>query len=229
MEEKIMVYHGSKNIIEKPSFGYGNPKNDYGLAFYCTRNEDMAKEWACQEQEDGFSNCYELMTRGLQILDLDGGDYHILNWLAILLENRTFRMNSDMAYSGAKYIFENFLPDYKRYDAIIGYRADDSYFSFANAFLNNMISLERLEKAMFLGNLGEQIAIKSEEAFSKLTFIEANRADKMVYFPKRMARDQEARVSFFANRYIDEGTYLVDILRQKWRNDDERIQRIILR
>ena len=37
----------------------------------------------------------------------------------------------------------------------IGYRADDSYFSFANAFLNNTISLEQLRKAMYLGKLGK--------------------------------------------------------------------------
>ena len=40
---------------------------------------------------------------------------------------------------------------------IIGYRADDSYFSFANAFLNNTLSLEQLKEAMYLGKLGEQV------------------------------------------------------------------------
>lgn len=37
---------------------------------------------------------------------------------------------------------------------IRGYRADDSYFSFATAFLNNTISLAQLEKA-FDGINGE--------------------------------------------------------------------------
>ncbi|MBR2627880.1 MAG: DUF3990 domain-containing protein, partial [Peptococcaceae bacterium] len=40
---------------------------------------------------------------------------------------------------------------------MIGYRADDSYFSFANAFLNNTLSLRQLEKAMMLGKHGEQV------------------------------------------------------------------------
>ncbi|MDD6638271.1 MAG: DUF3990 domain-containing protein [Lachnospiraceae bacterium] len=97
----------------------------------------------------------------LTILNLDGGDYHILNWLAILLENRTFRMNSDLMLQGKDYIRSVFLPDYQEADVIIGYRADDSYFSFANAFLNNALSLERLQQAMVLGKLGEQIAVRS--------------------------------------------------------------------
>ena len=32
-----LLYHGSSAVIEKPVFGAGNPHNDYGLAFYCTR------------------------------------------------------------------------------------------------------------------------------------------------------------------------------------------------
>ena len=32
----------------------------------------------------------------------------------------------------------------KNYDVIIGYRADDSYFAFAQDFLNNAISLNTL-------------------------------------------------------------------------------------
>ena len=43
---------------------------------------------------------------------------------------------------------------------VIGYRADDSYFSFARAFVNNEISLEQLSYAMRLGKLGELVCIK---------------------------------------------------------------------
>ena len=31
MEQKLVVYHGSNKIIEKPIFGAGNPRNDYGF------------------------------------------------------------------------------------------------------------------------------------------------------------------------------------------------------
>ncbi|MBQ5473037.1 MAG: DUF3990 domain-containing protein, partial [Treponema sp.] len=39
------MYHGSKSIIEKPVFGFGKVRNDYGLGFYCTEELSMAKEW----------------------------------------------------------------------------------------------------------------------------------------------------------------------------------------
>lgn len=164
----------------------------------------------------------------MTILNLDGGDYHILNWLAILLENRTFRMNSDLMLQGKDYIRSVFLPDYQEADVIIGYRADDSYFSFANAFLNNALSLERLQQAMVLGKLGEQIAVRSQKAFEKLRFVSAEHVDRTVYYLKKRMRDEKARFDFFSMRQsVGKGTYLMDIIRQQWRNEDERIQPII--
>jgi len=154
-----------------------------------------------------------------------------LNWLAILLENRKFRVNDGIAASAKQYLLKNFLIDYRKYDVIKGYRADDSYFSFATAFLNNIISLEKLEKAMQLGKLGEQVVAVSERAFDSFSFVKAEPAAKEIYYPQKMARDTVARESFFKERESNlllTGTYMLDILREEWKADDERLQRIIL-
>lgn len=227
-ESVLTIYHGSKFIIEQPEWGKGNPHNDYGLAFYCTENLELAGEWACSEMMDGYVNAYRMDMSDLKLLNLDAGDYHILNWLAILLENRTFRMSSDLMVQGMDYIRSAFLPKYKEADIIIGYRADDSYFSFANAFLNNALSLERLQQAMLLGHLGEQVAIRSQNAFERLQFVSAEHVDRTVYYPKKRMRDEKARADFSVmKRSVGDGTYLMDIIRQQWGNEDERLQRII--
>lgn len=88
----MIIYHGSTNIISSPEYGSGRPDNDYGSGFYCTETEEMAKEWACAKGTDGFANQYSFDMQGLSVLYLTGGEYHILNWLAILLENRTFSL-----------------------------------------------------------------------------------------------------------------------------------------
>ena len=196
MSEKLTVYHGSSNVIEIPKFGAGKPYNDYGLGFYCTESIELAKEWACSVESDGFANQYTLDMSGLSVLQLNNGEYHILNWLAVLLENRKFRIGGEIAQRAAEYIAEHFMVDYKQYDVIIGYRADDSYFSFASAFLNNTISLPQLESAMVLGKLGEQVVVKSERAFASLDFTEAFGAPKELYYPKKLARDTAAREEF---------------------------------
>ena len=57
---KLTIYHGSPEIIEKPQFGKGKTYNDYGRGFYCTEHIELAKEWACTEDVDGFVNKYEV-------------------------------------------------------------------------------------------------------------------------------------------------------------------------
>lgn len=226
MNESIRIYHGSAQIIEKPQYGYGNKYNDYGMAFYCTESIDLAKEWAVTETMDGYANQYFLNTDGLRVLDLSDNNYNILNWLSILLDNRVFSVSSELASEAKKYLLTEFLPDYKSYDVIKGYRADDSYFSFANAFIQNALPLERLSEVMRLGKLGEQYAIRSSKAFSKLTFVEYHIADKEVYYPIKNTRDFNARSEYQKSyKGITEGTFMMDILRGKWRDDDVRIPR----
>ena len=230
MEKKKEIYHGSANIIEQPVWGAGNPKNDYGLGFYCTPDAELAKEWATTEKENGFSNQYLLDMTDLSVLNLNSGQYHILNWIAVLLENRIFRLREDVAVRAKEYILENFWVDYKKYDIVNGYRADDSYFSYANSFLNNTLSLDKLEKAMLYGNLGEQIVLRTQKAFTQLSFQRAETVDKEIYYPKKLARDTEAREAFRKDRQvgeIEEGIYVMDIVRGRWKDDDVRLQRRI--
>lgn len=229
--DKVTIYHGSSKIIEKPAYGIGNPNNDYGLGFYCTESIELAKEWACSTETDGYANQYTLELDGLSVLSLTGGQYSILNWLFVLLENRKFRISSAIARQAKEYIFENFAIDYRHYDIIKGYRADDSYFSFANAFLNNTISIAQLEKAMVLGKLGEQVVIMLERAFDAIRFVDAIPAPKEIYLAKKLARDTAAREEFKKEREkgsIFTEKYVLDIIREGWKNDDPRLQRVVL-
>ena len=133
--EKI-IYHGSDHIIEKPKFGYGKPYNDYGVGFYCTENPNMAKEWGVGIDHNGYSNQYKIECDGLTILDLNAPGCTMLHWLTILLENREFDASTPLASEAKEYLMNTFHLDYKFADIIIGYRADDSYFSFASDFIN---------------------------------------------------------------------------------------------
>lgn len=222
----MTIYHGSQNKILAPIFGQGKPYNDYGLGFYCTENLELAKEWACAVGKDGFANKYELNTDGLSILYLNDKQYHILNWLSILLENRSFNISEGISSRAKQYILEHFLPDYKKYDVIIGYRADDSYFSYASDFVENALSLEDLSTAMKLGKLGEQVVLMTKKAFDSLTFMEAIPASGEEYFQKYKERDSKARSEYRdlkKESNPEEGTYVMDIIRQKWENNDARL------
>ena len=110
------IYHGSKDIIEKPKFGYGKPYNDYGLGFYCTDSIEMAKEWGVSIDRDGYANIYDIDMSSLAILDLNDENYGILHWLAVLLKNREFDAVSPLAAEAKEYISNTFKIDYSSAD-----------------------------------------------------------------------------------------------------------------
>lgn len=227
MKKQIIIYHGSQQIREKPTYGLGNPKNDYGLGFYCTEILELAKEWGVEDGSDGYSNKYELNTSSLTCLDLSSKKYNILHWITILLKNRVFDLKSDIAKAGKDYLVEHFSVPYETYDIIKGYRADDSYFSFAESFLNNTISCQRLSQALRLGNLGEQIVLKSERSFSHIKFLGYELAPAEIYYPLRRQRNEKARLDFLSDKqgaYNPNALYLNDILRGGVSLDDPRLR-----
>jgi len=223
---RLTLYHGSSEIIEKPLFGKGKTYNDYGKGFYCTESEELAKEWACTEDVDGYANQYEIETSGLNVLNLSSDEYTMLHWLAILMNYRKLRLATPVMKRGAEWLKENFLIDIKPYDIIIGYRADDSYFSFARAFVNNEISLKQLNYAMRLGKLGEQFVLKSEKAFEAIQFVGYKSADNTIYYARRKARDEEARAAFMAELEQEDmdGLFMRDIIREGVTADDTRLR-----
>lgn len=224
--DKIIIYHGSSAIIERPEYGKGKPYNDYGLGFYCTESLDLAKEWAVGDRRDGYANKYELSLSGLNILNLSDKSFNVLHWITILLQNRVFTLKSDISKLGRDYLISHFALPVSNFDIIKGYRADDSYFAYAESFLNNTISVKRLSESLKLGNLGEQIVLKSQKAFSLLRFLGYEIADSDTYYPLRRERNDRARLEFLSNRRgtpAPDDLYLADIIRGV-NSDDPRLQ-----
>lgn len=221
------LYHGSSDVIERPRFGYGKPYNDYGLGFYCTESLELAKEWGVSLERSGYANCYELECDGLQILDLNRSEFCILHWLSVLLENREFDVPSGLALEAKEYILTNFAVNYKDCDAIIGYRADDSYFSFAQDFINGTISYRQLNSAMHLGKLGQQFVLKSQGAFDCIRFTGFEVASSEEWYGKKMLRDKSARREYFSverGRRQRGDLYITQIMDEEMRADDPRLR-----
>mgnify|MGYP003473064086 FL=1 len=221
------LFHGSPNIIEKPIYGYGKPYNDYGLGFYCTDSLPMAKEWGVGKDKDGYANCYELECDGLRILNLNTTDYCILHWLTILLKNREFDIPSGLALEAKEYLLANFSVEYEDYDAIIGYRADDSYFSFAQDFINGTISYRQLNNAMHLGKLGQQFVLKSKTSFDRIQYIGSELATSSEWYAKKIQRDKTARREYFSverNRRERGDLYIMQIIDEEMTSDDARLR-----
>lgn len=223
---KLILYHGSPSILEHPVFGKGKAYNDYGKGFYCTEHIELAKEWACSENIDGFTNRYEIDLSHLKVLNLSSDDFTVLNWLAILMLHRKTRLSTPLSKRGKDYLIQNFLPEFQSYDVMVGYRADDSYFSFARSFVSNEISLKQLTYAMKLGKLGEQFVLKSQKAFETIRFLDYEIADNTIYYAKRKARDDKAREAY--NKELEkedlDGIFMRDMIREEIKPNDPRLR-----
>lgn len=222
----ITIFHGSVSILKQPAYGKGKPHNDYGRGFYCTESLKLAKEWAVDENRDGYANIYALDLQNLKILNLSGKGFTVLHWITLLLQHRVFNLKTDISKLGKQYLVAHFSLSSQNYDIIKGYRADDSYFAYAESFLNNTISVKRLSEALRLGNLGEQIVLMSEKAFDNLRFLGYEIADAATYYPLRKERNDRARMEFLSNRRdapTPNDLYLNDIIRGI-PADDPRLQ-----
>lgn len=228
----IKLLHGTDHIIKIPDYSLGKPHNDYGQGFYCTEDVEMAKEWACKENKNGFVNEYNFNTDGLSVLNLLDGKHSVLNWIALLLKNRIFTLQDEIAIDARNYIIEHFSVNLGDYDVVIGYRADDSYFSYAQSFVGNTLPLRSLNRALKLGKLGAQTVLISERAFTQIEFVDAAPVNKEIYYPKFLSRDTTARTTYQKeikkSRSYRDDIFVMDILREEIKNDDPRIQRIIL-
>lgn len=92
--------------------------------------------------------------------------------------------------------------------------------------MNNTITVDQLGRSMRLGNLGEQIVLKSERAFKSIRFAGFERAPQALYGPLAKERDEAARVQYreLLAENPFEGIRIVDIVREGMTENDPRLQ-----
>ena len=211
----MKLYHGSKLTIAKPIYAGSKKDNDYGPAFYLTKDLESAHEWACRNDTIGIFNEYELNTRGLKILDLaDKTQYSLLNWLAILLHYRTLEQSFKKSFSKRlKLIEDRFFIDVSKYDLVIGYRADDAYYRFPLDFVRGNITLEQLEYSFNLGELGIQYVITSQKGINNITLIKSFISEDK-YIRRYFNAVDRASKAFDSLDKDEEGPRIFDILKE---------------
>ena len=201
-----VLYHGSEFIIKEPEYLKGNVHNDYGIGFYCTTNKELAKEWAAKRTGKGYINKYSLRDDRLKILDLTKPPFNnVLYWVSLLMHNRELSSNLRNNYPREiKYLEEKYLLNVSEYDVVIGYRADDSYFHFPEAFVKSEITLESLNSIFKAGDLGKQYVLISKKAFKLIKFIDFQEVfenSKEDYYKRKSGADKTVKELLEQDRY----------------------------
>ena len=217
----MIIYHGSKQTIIKPLCKGSNKSNDYGPAFYVTKDLESAKSWACRNNTVGIVSKYCLdnsVYNKFKVLDLtDKTKYSVLNWIAILLHFRTldsyFVRNNELVLFWLK----KYYIDVDDYDVIVGFRADDAYFRFPIRFISNDLAFEDLEEVFLSGSLGVQYAFISDNAIDSLKYVESIECDDS-FLGHYYSLVKEASKSFdvLINKPRDPNkTYILDLMRKE--------------
>lgn len=223
---KRILFHGSDRIIAAPVFGAGKAGNDFGIGFYCAENRQTASEWAVTHRANGFVNRYSIETDGLRVINLNSPEYCILHWLAVLLNHREFDAVSSGVYQAKDYIRSVFRVEYQSCDCLIGFRADNSNFMFAQDFIDGKISYSDFNNSVRLGDTGRQFVIKSNRAFDRMIFEGYETARHADIYPAAAARDRLALEKRSCSKRVHaaEPVYINDIISQNIMPFDSRLQ-----
>lgn len=79
---------------------------------------------------------------------------------------------------------------------------------------------------MQLGDLGNQIVLKSPKAFGGIKFIGSEEVESKIWYPRKLKRDEEAQNKYHSadKGYIRSDVYIIHILEEEMTIEDERIQ-----
>lgn len=78
---------------------------------------------------------------------------------------------------------------------------------------------------------GYDAVLMTPKAFDSIEFMDSIAAPKEIYLPQKLARDTAAREDFRKEKgrgSLLTEKYILDIIREGWKNDDPRLQRIVL-
>lgn len=214
----ILLYHGNKDKTMIPTFGKGKGDSDFGQGFYTTPSKDLGCEWAYSSYTFGtvgYLHTYNLDIEGLNVFDFTQEDS--LCWVAEILSHR--KLKTDLLGDQAEIVTDHinkFILTYKRdtsaADVIVGYRADDSYFKYAADFIKGILYRETLDKALYLGDLGLQVFLKSPVAFDHLKLLGVVEVDQK-YAEFYRKRDTRARSAYEQVKKQKGKTTILDYIR----------------
>ena len=205
---KLIIYHGSDNIIDNPSHEGGRKFSDFGIGFYATTNIEMAKSWATRRNDKpAYVNKYMFNVDGLNSLtfDLD------IHWILFIAYNRGLILND-----GINDILNKRYENIDEYDVIIGPTADDRMFDTLNLFFNNNITIDHCLNALNSMDLDIQYNIRIKTGIDAVAFsssIELDELDKVYYSNEVKAKRDimNKKMTFIRQKFGKVGKYFDEL------------------
>lgn len=144
----MLLFHGSREIIEFPEVRKAIFHKDFYFGFYCTSFKEQAKRWATRYGKKGYINRYEYTPdEQLKYLKFEGMTEE---WLDFIVACR--------------------LGTPHTYDIVEGPMADDTIFNYVQNFIDKKISRAAFWELAKFNHPTHQISFHTISALNTLTF-----------------------------------------------------------
>lgn len=148
--EKMIVYHGSSQIVETPEIRIAKFNKDFYFGFYCTIMKKQAQRWATRYGQKGYVNLYEYCpNENLKMLKFEKMTEE---WLDFIAACRVGRAHD--------------------YDIVEGPMADDTIFNYVQGFIDGKYSRTAFWELAKFKYPTHQISFHTARALATLKFIE---------------------------------------------------------
>ena len=144
----MILYHGSKEIVEFPEIRKAVYNKEFYFGFYCTRMQEQAERWATRYGRKGYVNCYEYIPdKKLKYLIFEEMTEE---WLDFIIACRSGKDHE--------------------YDIVIGAMADDQIYNFVSDYMDGTITREQFWVLAKFKYPTHQIAFCSKESLKCLKY-----------------------------------------------------------
>lgn len=145
----MLLYHGSREIVEYPEIRKAVFQKDFYFGFYCTEFRAQAERWATRYGRSGYVNIYEYTPN--PELDVLKFSEMTEEWLDFIAACRTGKPH--------------------KYDIVEGPMADDTIFNYVQNFIDHKISRAAFWELAKFNHPTHQISFHTISALDTLTFI----------------------------------------------------------
>ena len=149
MDDKLILYHGSQEIVEFPEIRLQRYNKDFYFGFYCTNIKSQAVRWAARFDGKGYLSEFEYIPD-------------------IKLNVRTFY---DMTEEWLDFIVDCRLGKPHNFDIVEGPMANDTIFNYVQDFADQKISREAFWALAKFSRPTHQISCHTARALATLRFI----------------------------------------------------------
>ena len=145
----MILYHGSKEIVEYPEIKIAKYNKDFYFGFYCTILKKQAIRWATRFTGVGIINEYEYF---------ENKELNILKF-------------SDMSEEWLDFVVECRCGNSHSYDIVEGPMADDTIFNYVQNFVDGKISRAAFWELVKFKKPTHQISFHTARALASLNFL----------------------------------------------------------